>query len=198
MTRRKKQKAELNLADYISLYRLAASPVIIAAMIFDLRLLTAWLLLISFASDAADGIVARAKHIETPRGAMLDSIGDTITGLLGLAAFIVFETEYFLNHFWIVVITVVLFLFQIAVALYRFGRATAFHTYLAKFTAVLVAFFLFTTILVEPFDFLFYLTFITAILEALEEIAITFVLRRPEQNVKGLYWLLKRPTFKFN
>jgi phosphatidylglycerophosphate synthase len=198
MTKRKRQKEKLNLADYISLYRLAAAPVIIAAMIFDLRLLTAWLLLISFASDAADGIVARAKHIETPRGAMLDSIGDTITGLLGLAAFIVFETEYFLNHFWIVVITVVLFLFQIAVALYRFGRATAFHTYLAKFTAVLVAFFLFTTILVEPFDFLFYLTFITAILEALEEIAITFVLRRPEQNVKGLYWLLKRPTFKFN
>jgi phosphatidylglycerophosphate synthase len=198
MTRRKQQKAKLNLADYISLYRLAAAPVIIAAMIFDWRLLTAWLLLISFASDAADGIVARAKHIETPRGAMLDSIGDTITGLLGLAAFIVFETEYFLNHFWIVVITVVLFLFQIAVALYRFGRATAFHTYLAKFTAVLVAFFLFTTILVGPFDFLFYLTFITAILEALEEIAITFVLRRPEQNVKGLYWLLKRPTFKFN
>jgi phosphatidylglycerophosphate synthase len=198
MTKRKRQKEKLNLADYISLYRLAAAPVIIAAMIFDLRLLTAWLLLISFASDAADGIVARAKHIETPRGAMLDSIGDTITGLLGLAAFIVFETEYFLNHFWIVVVTVVLFLFQIAVALYRFGRATAFHTYLAKFTAVLVAFFLFTTILVGPFDFLFYLTFITAILEALEEIAITFVLRRPEQNVKGLYWLLKRPTFKFN
>jgi CDP-diacylglycerol--glycerol-3-phosphate 3-phosphatidyltransferase len=189
---------ELNIADYFSLYRFAAIPVIVIVIVFEQRMLTSILLLVSFLTDAIDGYIARKKGIESVRGAKLDSYGDLVTLLLGLAAFITFETEYFIDHLTLIVITLSLFAFQIVISFLRFKGASSFHTYLAKITAVLFAAFLVITPVKGPINILFYVTFCFAIAEAIEEIIITFLLEKPKENVKGLYWLIKHSDVKLN
>lgn len=51
-----------NIADYFSVYRLAAAPVLILLIWADERAITAILLLISFITDAIDGYLARKKR----------------------------------------------------------------------------------------------------------------------------------------
>jgi phosphatidylglycerophosphate synthase len=182
----------LNIADYFSVYRLVAAPALILAIAYQQRNLTAILLLVSFITDAVDGYIARKKHIESSGGGKLDSIGDLVTLILGLAAFISFETQYFLDHLPIIVVTFSLFIIQMIIALVRFKKISSYHTYLAKVTAVLMAMFLISTPVIGPVDIVFYTTFYAGIAEAVEEIIITFVLNKPEENVKGLYWILKK------
>jgi CDP-diacylglycerol--glycerol-3-phosphate 3-phosphatidyltransferase len=181
-----------NIADYLSLYRFVAAPALILSIVFERRILTAILLLLSFTTDALDGYIARKKNIETSKGAKLDSIGDLITVLAGLAAFVVFESRYVTEHIAIIITAIGLFVFQITLSLIRFRKMSSFHTYLAKATAVILTVFLVITPIVGPIDILFYLAFGAAIAEASEEIVITFILKKPEENVKGLYWLLKK------
>jgi phosphatidylglycerophosphate synthase len=188
---------KLNIADYFSIYRLVAAPILLLAIIFEQRVLTAALLLLSFLTDAIDGYLARKRKIETSRGTRLDTIGDLITLLIGLVAFIVFETSYFLDHLPIAIVATSLFIFQLVIALILFKTISSYHTYLAKATAVVIALFVVVTPVIGPIDILFYFTFYLAIAEALEEIVITFILHKPEENVKGLYWILKRSDFKF-
>lgn len=185
-------KKKLNIADYLSIYRIIAMPMVVFAVADGHRILTGILLAISFFTDGIDGFIARKKHIASSRGAKLDSIGDLITLMLGLAAFVVFETEYFMSHLSLIIISASLFFFQIALALIRFKRISSYHTYLAKATAILIGAFFILTPLTGPIDTLFYVAFYVGILEAIEEIIITFILSKPEENVKGLYWILKR------
>lgn len=183
---------KLNIADYFSIYRIIAAPVIIVSIIFEEGILTSALLGISFFTDAIDGYIARKKKIATSRGASLDSIGDHMTALVGMVAFIVFDTGFFLNHLLIIVVIVLLFLLQLIVALIKFKKPTSYHTYLAKLMAVLLAVLLVITPAWGANKLLFYATFLIGIAEAMEEIALTFVLEEPKHNVKGLYWVLKK------
>lgn len=186
---------QFNVADYFSLYRFIAIPAIIVAIVLHLKILTSVLLFISFTTDAIDGYLARRKHIETSRGAKLDSWGDLLTLVGGLAAFLVFETEFFIDHLTIIIVAVSLFIIQMLLALFRFKQLTSYHTYMAKVTTVLFGIFLVIIPAMGPIKGLFYVTFGMGIVEALEEILITLFLKSPKENVKGLYWVLKRrPT----
>ena len=182
---------ELNQADYFSLYRFISFPLIVLAIVGNLQVITGILLLISFITDAIDGYLARKKQMETSRGAMLDSIGDLLTVLAGFAAFIVFETSFFIDHSGIIIISLSLYAIQVVLAYVKFKKLTSYHTYLAKIAAVFFTAFLVLTPIVRPFEVLFYLTFAVSIVEAAEEIAITIVLKEPMENVKGLYWVLR-------
>lgn len=181
----------LNIADYFSIYRLVALPIIIGAIILEKRTATGILLLISFLTDAIDGYIARKRQMESSRGAKLDSIGDFLTLIAGFIAFALFETEFLKDHLWIIILSFSLFILQMIIALIKFKMLTSYHTFLAKITAVLFAVFLVITPIAAPFKFLFYLSFVISIAEALEEIVITLILKEPQENVKGLYWMLK-------
>lgn len=182
-----KKVEQWNIAAYFSLYRFISLPFLIFFIIQERKIIAAILLLISFLTDAIDGYIARKKNITSERGAKLDSIGDVLTILSGLAAFIVFETGYFSRNSWFIIAPFALFIIQIAISWAKFKKLTSFHTYLAKLTAV----FLVITPVFGPIEALFYLAFGTAILEAIEEIIITIYLREPRVNVKGLYWIIK-------
>lgn len=183
---------KLNIADYFSLYRILAVPFIVLCIVYDKRLLTSLLLVVSFMTDALDGFIARKKNMVSARGAKLDSVGDLFTLVVGIAAFVVFETSYFLGHLPIIVVTFLLFLFQVVVALVRFGRITSYHTYLAKIAAFCMAVFLSMTPVTGPVPVAFYVAFSMVIAEVAEEILITFILREPKDDVRGLYWVLKK------
>jgi CDP-diacylglycerol--glycerol-3-phosphate 3-phosphatidyltransferase len=126
-------------------------------------------------------------------GARLDSIGDDLTVVMGVIGLFVFKWEFISRHYTWLIVIFVLFLVQAISALVRYGALTSFHTYLAKIAAVLQGSFLILAFfLEEPLDILFYLAVIVTALDLLEEIALTYVLPKWKENVKGLYWVLTR------
>ena len=73
----------------------------------------------------------------------------------------------------------------------KYGKATAFHTYLAKASAVVQGVFILWLLFFGPVYWLFYVMIGLSILETLEEITLIFLYDDWHSDVKGLYWALR-------
>jgi len=180
-----------NIADWFSFYRILAVPLLIALIWMGERELFTWFLLISYSTDAIDGFLARRLKITSARGSQLDSIGDQITLVVGLIGLLVFENEFMRANYVLILIAFVPYLLQMILAFYKYGKATAFHTYLAKSSAVLQGVFILFTLFFTPVYWLFYLMIIIGVLETIEEITLIYMYNKWVDNVKGIYWALK-------
>lgn len=182
-----------NLVNGITIYRIAAAPVLVLLALNGQFEWFKWLLAISFFTDAIDGILARTLKVVSVTGARLDSIGDDLTVLAGILGVVVFKSEFLKEQLFSVVLLLSLFAIQTIFALLKYGKMTSFHTYGAKVAAVFQAIFLLSLFFLpnEPYV-LFYLTVILTALELTEEIIIVY--RQPvwEADVKGLYWIIKK------
>jgi len=189
-----------NIADWFSFYRIAAAPVLIALIWLDQHIVFTWFLLISYSTDAIDGYLARKLKITSPRGSQLDSIGDQITLSIGLIGLLYFETDFILKNLVIIIISFVPYLIQMLIAYFKYGKATAFHTYLAKASAVLQSIFILWALFFNPEYILFYIMIIAGVLETIEEIILIFMYDIWSSDVKGIYWALrdKRRLKKIN
>lgn len=182
---------KLNTADWFSIYRILAVPVIVFVIFSDRKELAGWLLLVSFLTDAIDGFIARNWNMQTVRGANLDSVGDALTFTAGVVGLVHFNFDFILEYKWIIGIAVGLYLLQIFIALIKYGRTTSFHTYMAKTAAVLQAIFLVVFHLQGVVLWLFWIGIIVSIMETVEEIILIFMFREWKTDVKGIYWVLK-------
>ena len=180
-----------NIADWFSFYRILAIPVLVALLIMDERVWFTWFLLVSYSTDAVDGYLARKFDLSSARGAQLDSIGDQATLIAGLLGLVVFENGFIRENILLIAIAFVPYLIQMGIAFMKYGRATAFHTYLAKTSAVLQAIFILWTLFYGPVYWLFYLMIIIGVLETIEEITLIFMYDRWVEDVRGIYWALK-------
>tara|TARA_R110000868_G_scaffold19484_13_gene83866 strand:- start:1238 stop:1828 length:591 start_codon:yes stop_codon:yes gene_type:complete len=189
-----------NIADWFSFYRIAAAPVLIALIWLDQYIVFTWFLLISYSTDAIDGYLARKLKITSPRGSQLDSIGDQITLSIGLIGLLYFETDFILKNLVIIIISFVPYLIQMLIAYFKYGKATAFHTYLAKASAVLQSIFILWALFFNPEYILFYIMIIAGVLETIEEIILIYMYDIWSSDVKGIYWALrdKRRLKKIN
>jgi CDP-diacylglycerol--glycerol-3-phosphate 3-phosphatidyltransferase len=150
------------------------------------------MLIISFLTDAVDGMLARKYKANSVLGAKLDSIGDDLTILAGVTGLAVAKLEFLTEHWIIFAIPLSLFFIQVIIAFIRYGKMSSYHTYLAKTAAIFQGFFMCSMFLLErPAYWLFYTTAIITTLELIEEIIMVFVLREWKTNVHGLYWLLR-------
>lgn len=180
-----------NIADWFSFYRIIASPILIALVFFDQQLIFTWLLLISYLTDAIDGFLARKLKITSSRGSQLDSFGDQITLVVGLIGLFYFETEFIKENLIIIVIAFIPYIIQMIIAYSKFGKATAFHTYLAKFSAFVQATFILWSLFFNPVYVLFYIMIGIGILETIEEITLIFMYKDWTSDVKSIFWALK-------
>ena len=181
---------KLNIADWISLYRIIALPFLVLAIILDEKILFGWLLLVSLLSDVVDGYLARKLNIATKRGARLDSTGDILTLVVAIVAIYFFEREFVFEHYKAFLLIVGLYILQVILSFIRFGKLSSYHTFLAKAAAVFQGAFILSLLFFEAQYWLFYLTLIISVAEILEEIIITFIIPKWRANVKGLYWIL--------
>src|SRR5574337_255430 len=147
-----------NSADWISLYRVAASPLLLAAILLKLKIFFVIQLALSLFSDMLDGFIARRLNICTARGARLDSIGEALTFSVAVAGLFVFEKRFLAEHAVAILAAVIPYLAQILFAVIRYGKPTSYHTYLAKLSALLQGVFLLLLLLYKPLDWLFYIT----------------------------------------
>ena len=181
----------LNIADWFSLYRILALPLLLSLIILEERDLFAWFLLISYATDAIDGRLARSLRISSARGSQLDSLGDQLTLGVGLIGLLVFENAFIRQNLTLILIAFVPYLVQMVLAFRKYGKATAFHTYLAKLSALTQGIFILWLLFFGPVYWLFYLMVGLSILETLEEISLIFMYDQWVKDVKGIYWALK-------
>ena len=176
------------IADWLSFYRIAAVPILLVLLWLREREIFTWFLLISYSTDAIDGYLARKLKISSERGAQLDSIGDQLTFIVGLIGLWVFEKAFIKENLLLIAIAFIPYIVQMLIAFKKYGKATAFHTYLAKISAVTQAFFILSTLFFYPVYHLFYVMLVIGVLETLEEISLIFMYDNWVKDVKGIYW----------
>ncbi|MFD1614091.1 CDP-alcohol phosphatidyltransferase family protein [Gelatiniphilus marinus] len=185
-----------NIADWFSFYRIVASPILLTLIWFDLRLVFTWLLLISYCTDAIDGHLARKLKITSPRGSQLDSFGDQITLIIGLIGLFYFETDFIKTNRVLIGIAFIPYIIQMVIAYFKYGKATAFHTYLAKLSAIIQSIFILWALFFTPEPVLFYIMIGIGLIETFEEIALIFLYDNWVADVKGVFWALQDKRLK--
>jgi CDP-diacylglycerol--glycerol-3-phosphate 3-phosphatidyltransferase len=177
-----------NIADWFSFYRIAAAPFLIVFVLLNEREIFSWFLLISYCTDALDGFLARKLKITSPRGSQLDSMGDQITLVIGLIGLFVFETSFIKENIILIAIAFIPYIIQMVIAYLKYGKATAFHTYLAKLSAIMQSIFILWSLFFSPDYLLFYIMIGIGLLETFEEIALIYIYDNWASDVKGIYW----------
>ena len=180
-----------NIADWFSFYRIVAVPLLLALIWLGEREWFTWFLLISYSTDAIDGYLARKLKITSARGSQLDSIGDQLTFIMGLIGLWAFENAFIRQNILLIAIAFLPYILQLLIAIVKYGKATAFHTYLAKSSAILQATFILWTLFFGPVYGLFYAMIVIGILETIEEITLIYMYERWVEDVKGIYWALR-------
>jgi len=180
-----------NIADWFSFYRIAAVPLLLFLLWIQERELFSWFLLISYSTDAIDGFIARQLKITSARGSQLDSFGDQLTFLVGLIGLLNFEFGFIKENYKLILIAFIPYIIQMIIAYKKYGKATAFHTYLAKLSAIVQAIFILWLLFFDPIYWLFYTMIILGLLETIEEIILIYLYDKWVSGVKGIYWALK-------
>ncbi|AKD05336.1 hypothetical protein PKOR_22620 [Pontibacter korlensis] len=184
-------KDKLNVADWLSVSRIILIPFLLVFIAMEKNSVVGWLVLLGFLTDALDGFLARKLNKTSKRGTKLDSIGDMLLIASALLGLFWLYTDFVVEHAWPALTAIGLFLLQFILSRIRYGKSSSFHTYMAKITAVALALMLVSSFFFGIVPWLYYLAFIAAIVEAVEEIMLVFVLEKQRENVKGLYWVLK-------
>ena len=180
-----------NVPNALSVYRIAAAPVILYGIFSGHRMLFAWLIIINLATDALDGFIARHWKLETPIGAKLDSMGDLTTDFLALLGLVVLEQPFVRSHILAIGLLFGFYLGSQVLSLLRFRRLVSLHLYSSKLTNILLAVFFTAYFLVADVPVLFYTMIVVGILDGIEDLVVLCLLKEHRENVRGLYWVLK-------
>lgn len=181
------------LVNGITTYRIVAAPVLLLLIIFHRFDIFKWLLALSFFTDAIDGYLARRYNAISVLGARLDSIADDLTIAMAIVGIVWLNFNFILAQWVWIALLILLFLIQVGLAFKRYGKMTAFHTYIAKVAAVVQAAFIISFFFTPaPLLWLFYICALLTALDLIEEIILITLLPGYRLNVKGIYWVLKR------
>ncbi|HEY9221300.1 MAG TPA: CDP-alcohol phosphatidyltransferase family protein [Lutibacter sp.] len=180
-----------NIADWFSFYRIAAAPFLLLILWLDEREVFTSFLLVSYCTDMIDGFLARRLKITSARGSQLDSFGDQITFVVAIIGLLIYEFDFMKEHSFYIILVFVPYIFQMIIAFIKYRKATAFHTYLAKLSAISQGIFILWLLFFGPIYWLFYVMIVLGLLETIEEIALIFMYDNWVAGVKGVYWAVR-------
>jgi CDP-diacylglycerol--glycerol-3-phosphate 3-phosphatidyltransferase len=178
-----------SIPNLLSLLRLALVPVLAVAACLNEAKLFLLLLGISLLSDMLDGYFARKLHQVTEFGARLDSWADMATYAMMILGLRLIWPVIFEQQLIYLVAATLSYILPVIVALIRFSSFPSYHTWGAKLAAVLIAPAFYLLILYDEQAF-FRLVIIFHVVVAVEEIAITFMLKQPRTNVASILIIL--------
>ncbi len=173
-------------ANLLTGFRLIAAPIMIYLALIGEQIAFLWLLSISFATDAADGFVARLSGGPTPFGAKFDTIADAVAyTAIGLSVLILWP-ELVRQELTLVAVLVASLVLPAAVGFWKYGQLTSYHTRLVKVAVGAVAIGL-MLLLCDVAAWPFRAATILAALSAVEAVGITLLLREPQSDIRGIF-----------
>ena len=183
------------VANCLTAFRLViAAPTLVMLASAGWREAFLWMLMASFASDFLDGTVARLTGGTTRFGARLDSWADG-AAYCAITIGVSMLWPRLVAHEWPAMFAIIAsFLLPGIVGYLKFRRFTSYHTLLVKAAVGATALALILALWGGP-SWPLRLAAVLATAAALEEIAITWVLRAPLSNVGGLLrvWQERHP-----
>lgn len=186
-----------SIPNLLSLLRLALVPVLAVSAYLNEDKLFLLLLGISLLSDMLDGYFARKLHQVTEFGARLDSWADMATYAMMILGLNLIWPTIFDQQFLYLLAAMLSYVLPVIVALIRFSSFPSYHTWAAKLAAVLIAPAFYLLILYDEQAF-FRLVIIFHVIVAVEEIAITLLLKRPKTNVASIFTILSSSDSKYS
>jgi CDP-diacylglycerol--glycerol-3-phosphate 3-phosphatidyltransferase len=175
-----------SIANALTAFRLVvAAPLMLLLALNGRREWFLWVLLASFFSDFIDGTVARLTGQSSRFGAMLDSWADvTVYTVIAIAVWLMWPDV--VRREWLPFAAIVAsFSLPSLIGLAKFRRFTSYHTLLVKVAVAATAVGLVLLLWGGP-AWPFRIAAAVALLAALEEIAITFILKEPHSNVRSI------------
>ena len=182
-------KSIYSIPNLLSLLRIALVPVLTLAAAFNQADLFLLVLAISLLSDLLDGYFARKLNQVTELGARLDSWADMATYAMMIMGLYLIWPSVFDQQFFFLMAATLSYILPVIIALFRFGSFPSYHTWGAKLAALLIAPAFYLLILNDQ-QLFFRLVIVLHVVVALEEIAITFILKKSETNVASILTIL--------
>jgi phosphatidylglycerophosphate synthase len=182
----------MNIPNVISTFRIVAAPVMWLLMYFDQKDAFTWLLTAAFFSDSIDGYIARKLNQVTKLGSVLDSYGDSLTIISGIAGLIKFRYDLFREFDTILYVVVAVHVTQLLLALWRYGKPSSFHTWSAKAAAIAIGIFILFTLHFYFVPWLFYLTVVLLLIDGIEESILVMLEKTWKTDIKGVWWRKKK------
>jgi cardiolipin synthase (CMP-forming) len=179
-----------NIPNGISLARLLATPILLGTVVFRRPDFFKWLLLTCLLSDILDGLIARIFKLRSRLGATIDSIADIFVTIIMIAGVWVFHEPFVRTHAWEISLAVGLFLLEMIVSFWRYGRISSYHTILNRISVYAQGIFVMSLFLWGYQAWMFYPMITLAIAASLEEFLLLYLLRECQTDVRGLYWVL--------
>jgi len=173
------------LPNALTVGRLLSVPVLGWLAYSGMHTAFAALLVPALASDVIDGWLARKLGAVSDSGAMLDSIADILLVLAMVYAIWPLHPDVYLEHGWVIITVVVVWVFGHAASMLRYGRLASFHTHLIR--AGIFAFSIFA-LLLFLFGFvpwLLYLAAFICLLGAVEHFIMLALLSEWTPNLHG-------------
>ena len=180
----------------VSLARLCAAPVLIASVVAHHEQIFIWLLLSCLVSDVLDGLIARIFHLRSKLGASLDSIADLATMFSAALGVVVFQRQFVREHHVGLLAVMALYVVELLASLWRYGKASSFHTLLDRVAASTAAVFVMWLFLLGYKDWLFRMTVTVYLIALVEEMVLICVLPEWLNDVGGMHRVLRRKELK--
>jgi CDP-diacylglycerol--glycerol-3-phosphate 3-phosphatidyltransferase len=178
----------------LSIFRMVCAPFLLYLAWIGRADIFFVLLVLALLSDAIDGTIARKYEQETDLGAKLDSWGDfSIYMTVPLCVWWLWP-DLIRQEVPFVAAVVASFVIPISIGFLKYRRLTSYHTWAAKFSAVVLSI---ATLVMLLFDITwpFEIAAVVLALSALEEIAITMTLPEWQSNVPTV-WHARKLTRK--
>ena len=177
-----------SIPNILSLLRLSLVPVLLVLAASGKADAFLQVLAISLVTDVLDGYLARRLDQTSEFGAKLDSCGDMFTyGSMILGIYWLWP-EVFAAQAMYLLAAALSFTLPVALALSKLGEYPSYHTLAAKAAALLLAPAYYLLILGGD-DLFFRVVILFHVLVALEEVAITLILRQPRSDVRSVFSL---------
>ena len=180
----------VNLPNLVSLIRILMAPVLLYFAFMQQPNWFMGTLLFAVFTDVLDGFLARTLNQITTMGSHLDSWGDfVIYNTMAVCAWILWPD--ILQRELLYFITIVLsFILPAIIGFIKFQRFTSYHTWSVK-VAVFVTVVSYVLLFTGLVDWPFRVAAVFCLYAAIEEIAITFLIRREHVDVRTVWQALR-------
>lgn len=175
-----------NIPNLLSLFRIIAAPFLLLTGWFGMPTLFFILFGLMLLSDALDGIIARMLDQTSELGARLDSYGDILTYLSTPIAVWWLWPEIVIEELNYIIAAVIIYILPAVFSLVKFGKLASYHTWITKFSAVLMSAGV-VILLGFEHNLLFHIAVYFLVIEMIENIVITIILPKQKNDIHSIW-----------